>query len=129
METRGVVENTFHLVFIFTKYGFEMSTSFDGICPSCGRPHDEPIDERNGYPWVLVYTTEKIIDAEMYRAYLEGASIPVNILSQVDSAYSLSVGDLAVVKIYVLSPFAAEAREIIDSINRDIEQDSNPGVD
>ncbi len=101
-----------------------MSITFDGYCPSCGRPHDEPIDERHGYPWVLVYTTDRIMDAEMYRAYLESASIPVNILSQVDSAYSLSVGDLAVVKIYVLSPFAVEAKEIIDSINRGFDSDS-----
>jgi len=98
-----------------------MSATFDGTCPSCGRPHDEPIDERHGYPWVLVYTTNTIIDAEMYGAYLEGASIPVHIHSQVDSAYDLSVGDLAIVKIYVLSPFATEAKEIIDSINRDLE--------
>jgi hypothetical protein len=94
----------------------------DDICPACGHGYAEPIDERQHYPWALVYTTNTVIDAEMYRANLEGAGIPVNILSQVDTARAPTLGDLAIVKIYVLSPFATEAKEIIDAINNPPEE-------
>ncbi|MCX7736582.1 MAG: DUF2007 domain-containing protein [Candidatus Kapabacteria bacterium] len=75
---------------------------------------DLPEDER--IPWVLVYTTNTLIDAEMFRANLEGADIPVQVLSQVDSTRMFSVGELAIVKIFVQSPYYEQAKEIINHI-------------
>ena len=69
--------------------------------------------------WELVYTTNREIVAEMYKANLEGAGIPVSILSQVDSTRMLTVGNLAIVKIYVPKQFFNSAKEIIDAINSD----------
>ena len=69
--------------------------------------------------WELVYTTNREIVAEMYKANLEGAGIPVSILSQVDSTRMLTVGNLAIVKIYVPKQFFNSAKEIIDAINQD----------
>ncbi|MEN6510813.1 MAG: DUF2007 domain-containing protein [Chloroherpetonaceae bacterium] len=74
-------------------------------------------DDDNDYDWEIVYTTNREIDAEMYKANLEGAGIPVNILSQVDTTRMLTMGDLAVVKIYVPIQFFNSAKEIIDAIN------------
>lgn len=69
------------------------------------------------YQWKLVYTTNTPIDAEHYKANLEGADIPVQILSQFDSSRMITVGGFAVVKIYVPNEYYSEAMAII----RDIE--------
>ncbi len=69
--------------------------------------------------WELVYTTNREIVAEMYKANLEGAGIPVSILSQVDSTRMLTVGNLAIVKIYVPKQFLKTAKDIINAINSD----------
>ncbi len=68
--------------------------------------------------WKLVYTTNMDIDAEHYRANLEGADIPVQILSQFDSSRMLTVGDFALVKIFVPDEYYEDARKIIDDINK-----------
>ncbi|MBI5325258.1 MAG: DUF2007 domain-containing protein [Ignavibacteriae bacterium] len=57
-----------------------------------------------------------MIDAEMFKANLESADIPVHILSQVDSTRQLTIGDLAIVKIYVPSIYETDAKAIIQQI-------------
>lgn len=89
-------------------------------CPFCGSEIDFEEKDYSSYPWVLVYTTNTLIEAEMYKANLEGAGIPVNILSQVDTSRMLTVGGLAIVKIFVKSPFVTLAEEIIKEINSSI---------
>ncbi|MDZ7766111.1 MAG: DUF2007 domain-containing protein [Melioribacteraceae bacterium] len=66
--------------------------------------------------WVVVYTTNEVYKAEMYKANLEGADIEATILGQKDRSYP-AVGDLAVVKIMVKKVDAANALEIIEDIN------------
>jgi len=80
---------------------------------------EEDFDEN--YDWEIVYTTNREIVAEMYKANLEGAGIPVSILSQVDSTRMLTVGNLAIVKIYVPKQFLKTAKDIIDAINTNSE--------
>jgi hypothetical protein len=77
---------------------------------------DYNLAESERIPWVLVYTTNTLIDAEMFRANLEGADIPVQVLCQVDSTRMFSVGELAIVKIFVQSPYFEQAKEIINHI-------------
>ncbi len=90
----------------------------DEECPFCGVGVEQlDFADYSKHPWVLVYTTNTQLDAEMYKANLEGAGIPVNILSQVDTSRMLTVGELAIVKIYVKSPFVTLAEEIIKEIN------------
>ena len=67
--------------------------------------------------WKLVYTTNTQMDAEHYKANLEGANIPVQILSQFDSSRMITVGDFAVVKIFVPEKYYEDAKKIIDDIN------------
>jgi hypothetical protein len=55
----------------------------------------------------------------MFKANLESAEIPTQILSQIDSTRMLTVGNLAIVKIYVPLPYVNEALEIIHAIEED----------
>ncbi len=67
--------------------------------------------------WKLVYTTNMQLDAEHYKANLEGAGIPVQILSQFDTSRMITIGDFAVVKIFVPDEYYDDAIEIINDIN------------
>ena len=89
------------------------------VCPVCGTEIEIEDDGRK-YPWLLVWTTNTLLDAEMFKANLESADIPVHILSQVDSMRQFTVGELAVVKIYVPSIYETEALEIIKAIESGI---------
>ena len=89
------------------------------ICMECGNVIDTDEIKPKKYPWLLVYTTNTLLDAEMYKANLESAGIPTQILSQVDSTRFFTVGDLAIVKIFVPEPYYSHAREIISKINED----------
>jgi len=86
-------------------------------CPICGCDLDYlTLENINNYPWMLVYTSNDYIDAQMFKANLESADIPAHVLSQIDSTRQFTLGELSIVKIFVPSPLAVEAREIIDSI-------------
>jgi hypothetical protein len=98
---------------------WEIEGEYEEKCPHCGSEIElEEFEEvpRRRYPWVLVYTTNTELDAEMFRANLESADIPTRILSQIDSTRMFTVGTLALVKIYVRSPDVADAVEIIRAI-------------
>ncbi len=73
--------------------------------------------------WKLVYTTNLPMDAEHYKANLEGADIPVQILSQFDTSRMITIGDFAIVKIFVPEEYYEDALQIIEDINR--EQNDN----
>jgi len=66
--------------------------------------------------WKLVYITNTQIEAEHFKANLEGAEIPVQVLSQFDTSRGITVGGFAVVKIYVPEEFFDEAKKIIEDI-------------
>ena len=86
-------------------------------CPVCGNPIDvKDFGRDRKYPWVKVWTTNTMIDAEMFRANLESADIPVQLMPQVDSTRQFTIGGLAIVKIYVPSPMAIDALDIIKAI-------------
>ena len=74
------------------------------------------MQNKQKYPWALAYTTNTILEAEMFKANLENAGIPTQILSQVDTSRMLTIGDLAIVKIFVPSPKLKEATELIAAI-------------
>jgi len=81
--------------------------------------NEDDYESFEDFDWELVYTTNREIVADMYKANLEGAGIPVSILSQVDSTRMLTVGNLAIVKIYVPKQFLKTAKDIINAINSD----------
>lgn len=95
----------------------QSETEDSRICPICGSELESSDNIKTSYPWVLAYTTNTLLDAEMYKANLESTEIPVQILSQVDTTRQLTIGDLAIVKIYVPSIYLSDALEIINAIN------------
>lgn len=106
----------------------EISDENTETCPECKVDIRKFFDVQKKYPWVQVYTTNTELDAEMFKANLESAGIPVQILKQIDSTRMFTVGVLAIVKIFVPSPFITEAEDIIhaiDSGNFDDEGEEN----
>ena len=67
--------------------------------------------------WLHVYTTNTEIDAELISQNLEMNEIPTQILSQVDSTRQFTVGELAIVKIFVLREDFEKAQLIIKKID------------
>jgi hypothetical protein len=66
--------------------------------------------------WKLVYTTSTDLEAHHIRANLQGAEIPCEILSQVDTTRMFTIGELAVVKLFVPEEHFEFALEIINDI-------------
>lgn len=64
--------------------------------------------------WVCVHTTSTELDANMVSSYLESNDIEVQIMSKQDSAIGLTVGELAVVFIYVPEQDLEKAAKAIE---------------
>lgn len=69
--------------------------------------------------WSCVLETSTEFEAEMAKNYLNSLKIPSNILSKRDSAYSLNVGDMARVYLYVPTEFEDKARRAIEKWQSD----------
>lgn len=81
----------------------------------------KPSDIEN---WVCVLEGSTDLEIEMVKGYLSNLNIPSNILSKRDSAYSLNVGEMAMVYLYVPQEFEKKARKAL----RDLENE-NPDFD
>ena len=94
-------------------------------CPDCGTeliPKNEfEGNLLNPEDWVIVYTCPETYVAEMIKSNLSGADIESIILTQKDSSYPVTGGDLAVVKLLVKKKDATEALEIINDISKEEE--------
>lgn len=77
---------------------------------------DENKISEDSISWTLVHTTNTEIDGEMFKANLESADIPVQLLKQIDSTRNFTVGGLALVKIFVPATKIEQARAIITEI-------------
>ncbi len=113
------------------------------ICPDCEYEYIEGIDTcpdcntelilvdefegnlLNPKDWVIVYTCSEKYKADMLKSNLDGAEIESIILSQADSSYVVTAGDLAVIKLLVKKTDAQTAAEIIKDINNDSTYDEN----
>jgi hypothetical protein len=76
--------------------------------------------------WSCIYECSTDYEAEMVKNYLANQNIPANILSKRDSAYSLNVGSMALVYVYVPTEFEDRARKAIKAWE---EADSNNDAD
>ena len=63
--------------------------------------------------WVLVYTTNTEVDAQLMSGLLESEEVPTQVVSQIDSSRALTIGGLAVAKVYVPIEFAVQAEQLI----------------
>lgn len=80
--------------------------------------NEEPVMLKGSDPneiknWVCVLESNTELEAEMAKNYLANMEIPSNILSKRDSAYSLTVGEMALVYLYVPDEYADEAKEAL----------------
>lgn len=76
---------------------------------SSSGPKPDQIDN-----WVCVMERSTEMEIEMAKNYLSNLQIPSNILSKRDSAYSLNVGEMALVYLYVPVDYEKEAREALE---------------
>ncbi|MEX2478478.1 MAG: DUF2007 domain-containing protein [Gracilimonas sp.] len=71
--------------------------------------------------WVCVLERNTDLEIEMAKNYLSNLKIPSNILSKRDSAYSLNIGEMAMVYLYVPKEFEKKARKALAEL-----EDENP---
>lgn len=69
--------------------------------------------------WVCVYESNLEYEVQLVKNYLSDQRIPSNILSKRDTAYSLNVGEMALVYLYVPEHFEKKARKAIEEIQND----------
>lgn len=67
--------------------------------------------------WVCVLERGTEYEVEAAKNYLSSMEIPSNILSKRDSAFSLNVGETALVYLYVPKEFEQKAREALEEID------------
>ncbi len=73
--------------------------------------------------WVCIMERSTELEVEMAKNYLSNLQIPSNILSKRDSAYSLNVGEMALVYLYVPLEYEDEAREALEEWEASEESD------
>ncbi|MFH5831793.1 putative signal transducing protein [Halalkalibaculum sp. DA3122] len=74
----------------------------------------KPSDINN---WVCILERSTEYEVELVKGYLSNRNIPSNILSKRDSAYSLTVGETALVYLYVPQEYEEEAREALEELD------------
>lgn len=74
--------------------------------------------------WVCVMERGTEYEIEFAKNYLANLQIPSNILSKRDSSYSLNVGEMALVYLYVPEEYEEEAREALKDMEMPSDDDS-----
>tara|TARA_R110002096_G_scaffold425644_1_gene634440 strand:+ start:12006 stop:12281 length:276 start_codon:yes stop_codon:yes gene_type:complete len=82
----------------------------------------QPNDIEN---WVCVLERNTNLEIELAKDYLSNLEIPSNILSKQDSAFSLIVGDMARVYLYVPLEFEKQARKALLDLENGEDFDEN----
>ncbi len=90
------------------------------VCPDC-QTELIPVDEFEGnlvHPsdWVIIYSCEKIYEAEMLKSNVDGANIETLVLNQKDRSLPLE-GDLSIIKVLVKKSDIEEALSILEDID------------
>ncbi|MER2599141.1 MAG: DUF2007 domain-containing protein [Caldilineales bacterium] len=73
---------------------------------------------------VMVYEAAGDLEAQVIKAYLQDAGIPVMLQGEaLGRVYGLTVGKIARVRVYVPAPLAEKARELLERDETDDESD------
>ena len=75
--------------------------------------HPKPNDIDN---WVCVLESGTEYEVDMAKNYLSNLKIPSNILSKRDTAYSLQIGEMALIYLYVPIEFEKKARKALKEL-------------
>ena len=89
--------------------------------------HPKPNDIDN---WVCVLESSLEFEINLARNYLSNLKIPSNILSKRDTAYSLTVGDMALIYLYVPIEFEKKARKALEELeNSEFKDDVGDAIE
>lgn len=75
--------------------------------------HPKPNEIEN---WVCVLEGSTDYEVDLAKNYLSNLKIPSNILSKRDSAYSLVIGEMALIYLYVPAEFEKKARNALKEL-------------
>lgn len=64
--------------------------------------------------WVCILERGTVLEAEMEANVLRNVNIPVHVFSKRDTAYSLTIGEMSSVYVYVPEEFEQEARQALE---------------
>lgn len=78
--------------------------------------------------WVCILEKGTEYEVELAKSYLASFRIPSNILSKRDSSYSLNIGEMSMVYLYVPVEFAKKARKVLQEL-KESETDERDGDD
>lgn len=67
--------------------------------------------------WVCVLEKGTEYEVELAKSYLASLKIPSNILSKRDSSYSMNIGEMSMVYLYVPKEFEKKARKALNDLN------------
>lgn len=89
--------------------------------------HPKPNEIEN---WICVLESGLEFEINLARNYLSNLKIPSNILSKRDTAYSLTVGDMALIYLYVPIEFEKKARKALEELeNSEFEDDVGDAIE
>jgi len=71
--------------------------------------------------WVCILERGTEYEVQMAKNYLNSLQIPSNILSKRDRSYSLNIGEMSMVYLYVPNEFEEEAREALEELDDTVE--------
>lgn len=77
--------------------------------------------------WVCVLEKGTEYEIELAKNYLSNLDIPANILSKRDSSYSLNIGEMSMVYLYVPVEYEEDARKAIEEF-REIDDESEDDI-
>ncbi len=76
--------------------------------------------------WVCVLERGTEYEVELAKSYLSSLKIPSNILSKRDSSYSLNIGEMSMVYLYVPVEFEKKARKALRQLDEsEIDEDDD----
>lgn len=67
--------------------------------------------------WVCIMERNTEYEIQLAKNYLSSLRIPSNILSKRDSSYSLNIGEMSLVYLYVPKEFEKKARKALDELS------------
>lgn len=76
--------------------------------------------------WVCILERGTEYEVQLAKNYLSSLKIPSNVLSKRDSSYSLNIGEMSMVYLYVPREFEKEARKALRDLDEsEIDSDQN----
>lgn len=83
----------------------------------------------DGTQWYLTAEETNEFEAELIRGHLKSANIEAELINQIDSAKLITIGESAVVKIFVRKEDYTKALELLQEINSKADEASEENTE